>query len=241
MGTAVANIRRVRKQLTDDFSPVMARAILFDALTQWGPRIPQSREELARFVRGPLRDVLLRHRMPQQVITSLLEIETALAVVDHLDDQSRPRLGPSTRPPPPMSAPVSADTTVAIRAIARPVHVLVASLDVGFAPTIEVALGGSLVRTDPVASELGLRSELEREIDIILIDAMQPLDVEPTRLAFLLNRIEPGTLIAVWGSRLAWGRDIIGAIEAGGLATVPFSIAEGMAPFVDLVRSRQGD
>lgn len=243
MGSATANIRRVRQVLSEELSPVMARAILFDALTQWGPRIPQSRDEFTRFVRGPLTAALRRHLHPQDVVSTMLRIETSLAVVDHLDDESRPRLRPSTRPPPPMGmgGNIGADTTVAIRAIARPVRVLVVSEDVAFAPTIELALGGSLVRTDAVTSELGLRSELEGEIDIVLVDAKQPLPVEPTRLAYLLNRVERQTLIAVWGSRLPHGGDILGALEAGGLSTVAFAIPDGMAPFVDLVRSRHAE
>lgn len=242
MGAAIANIRRVRQRLSEDISPVMARAVLFDALTQWGPRIPQSRDEMTRFVRGALRDVLGRHLGTEDVVHILLRVETALAVVDHLDDQSRPRLQASSHPPPAGAAgsgPVDADTTVALQAVARPVRVLVVSLDVGFAPTIEMALGGSLVRTAPVASEAALQSELEVESDIILLDAMHPLEIEPTRLALLLNRIAPETLIAIWGSRLSFGRDIIGALEAGGLRTVGFAIPEGMAPFVDLIRSRR--
>ncbi len=219
---------------------MMARAILFDALTRWGPQIPQNREELTRFVRGPLREVLDRYLRAEDVGDTMLRVEMALAVVDHTDDDSKPSVLP-----PPVSGvtdfALNADTTRALRPITRPVQVLVVSTRPGFASTIEVALGGSLVQTEPATSVLALRAQLEREIDIILIDAGDPPPVEPTRLAALLNRVGNDTLIAVWGSRLAFGRDLIGTLEAGGIPCIAFAIPEGMAPFVDLVRSRQAE
>ncbi len=218
----------------------MARAILFDALTRWGPQIPQNREELARFVRGPLREVLERYLRLEDVGDTMVRVEMALAVVDHTDDDSKP----SVLPPP--SSPMadqstSADTTRALRPITRPVQVLVVSTRAGFASTIEVALGGSLVQTEPATSILALRAQVERELDVILIDAGDPPPVEPTRLAALLNRVGNDTLIAVWGSRLAFGRDLVRTLEAGGVPCIAFAIPEGMAPFVDLVRSRQAE
>jgi hypothetical protein len=218
----------------------MARAILFDALTRWGPQIPQNREELTRFVRGPLREVLDRYLRAEDVGDTMLRVEMALAVVDHTDDDSRPSVLPPTDS---ALADLStdADTTRALRPISRPVQVLVVSTRPGFASTIEVALGGSLVQTEPATSVLALRAQLEREIDIILMDAGDPPPVEPTRLASLLNRVGADTLIAVWGSRLAFGRDLIRTLEAGGVPCIAFAIPEGMAPFVDLVRSRQAE
>jgi hypothetical protein len=218
----------------------MARAILFDALTRWGPQIPQNREELTRFVRGPLREVLDRYLRAEDVGDTMLRVEMALAVVDHTDDDSRPSVLPPTDS---ALADLSsnADTTRALRPISRPVQVLVVSTRPGFASTIEVALGGSLVQTEPATSVLALRAQLEREIDVILIDAGDPPPVEPTRLASLLNRVGADTLIAVWGSRLGFGRDLIRTLEAGGVPCIAFAIPEGMAPFVDLVRSRQAE
>jgi len=218
----------------------MARAILFDALTRWGPQIPQNREELTRFVRGPLREVLDRYLRAEDVGDTMLRVEMALAVVDHSDD-SQVATYPSRPPPPLMDPSLSADTTRALRPISRPVQVLVVSTRPGFASTIEVALGGSLVQTEPASSILALRAQLEREIDIILIDAGDPPPVEPTRLASLLNRVGPDAWIAVWGSRLGFGRDLIRTLEAGGVHSIAFAIPEGMAPFVDLVRSRQAE
>lgn len=219
---------------------MMARAILFDALTRWGPQIPQNREELTRFVRGPLREVLDRYLRAEDVGDTMLRVEMALAVVDHTDDDSRPSVLPPTDS---ALADLSsnADTTRALRPISRPVQVLVVSTRPGFASTIEVALGGSLVQTEPATSVLALRAQLEREIDVILIDAGDPPPVEPTRLASLLNRVGADTLIAVWGSRLGFGRDLIRTLEAGGVPCIAFAIPEGMAPFVDLVRSRQAE
>jgi hypothetical protein len=218
----------------------MARAILFDALTRWGPQIPQTREELTRFVRGPLREVLDRYLRAEDVGKTMVRVEMALAVVDHTDDDSKPSILPP-HPLSPMDPALSADTTRALRPISRPVQVLVVSTRPGFAATIEVALGGSLVQTEPAASTLALRAQIERDIDIILIDAGDPPPVEPTRLAGLLNRVGPDTWIAVWGSRLSFGRDLIRTLEAGGVPAIAFAIPEGMAPFVDLVRSRQAD
>jgi hypothetical protein len=240
MTYSVGNIRRVRQSLQEELSPVMARAILFDALTRWGPQIPQDRDELTRFVRGALRDVLTRYLRAEDVGVTMLRIEMALAVVDHADDPSRVHV-PSQRPPPMMDPGLSADTTRALKPIERPVEVLVVSMRPSFSSTIELALGGSLVHTAPAPSILALRAELERDIDIILMDAGDPPPVEPTRLASILNRIGPDTWIAVWGSKLVFGSDLIRTLEAGGVPCIAFAIPEGMAPFVDLVRSRQAE
>jgi hypothetical protein len=239
MATSAAQIRRVREHLSEDLSPVLARAVLFEALTKWGPQIPRDRAELVRFVRGPLREVLQRFVRPEDAVSTLVRIENSLAVVDHTDDDSRPRLKPSTIPPPPDFATVSSDTTRALRPIMRPVRVLVVSSRPSFASTLELSLGTSLVRTEPADTPLALRERLDQMVDVVLIDSGDPPPLEPTGLASLLNRVGPETWIAIWGAELPFGRELSRALEAGGIDTIPFVTREGMAPFVDLVRSRQ--
>ncbi len=214
---------------------MLARAVLFDALTQWGPQIPRSRLELTRFVRGPLRSVLHKYVRPEDAVSTLVRIENALAVVDWTDDDSRPSLKPSTLPPPPGAA----GKTLALRPIIEVVRVLVVSTRPAFATTLELSLGSSLVKTEPAESLLALRASLERDVDVVLIDAGNPPPTEPTRLASVLNRAAPDTWIAIWGSELVFGMELARALEAGGVDCIPFLNREGIAPFVDLVRSRQ--
>jgi hypothetical protein len=217
---------------------VLARAVLFDALSQWGPQIPRNRTELTRFVRGPLRTVLHRYIRPEDGVATLVRIENSLAVIEWTDDDSRPRIGsPSTMPPPP--PPGSANTTLALRPITEVVRVLVVSSRPAFATTLELSLGSSLIETEPAESLLALRERLERDVDVVLIDAGDPPPAEPTKLAAVLNRAAPGALIAIWGSELPFGMELTRALEAGGVDCIPFLNREGIAPFVDLVRSRQ--
>jgi hypothetical protein len=210
--------------------------VLFDALTQWGPQIPHSRQELTRFVRGSLRNVLHRYVRPEDAVSTLVRIENSLAIIDHTDDESRPKVHrPSTLPPPPESA----HETLALKPITESVRVLVVSTREAFASTLELSLGTSLVKTEPAQSMLALRERLDQEVDIVLVDAGDPPPTEPTRLASVLNRVAEGVWIAVWGSELPFGQELTRALEAGGRECIPFLVEEGVAPFVDLVRSRQ--
>ena len=213
----------------------VARAVLFDALTQWGPEVPATRLQLSDFVHGPLRRVITDHVGAQRCVEYLLDLENALAVVDSEDDKR-----PSVLPPPEPAAAHSASTWAMVPVRGRSVRVLLVSARAAIGDMLELALGRDLVtthRAEPLAS---LPDELASQVDVLVVDCVSPPTIEPVALARMLTTAPKDVWLAIWGADEPFGGEITRALEAADVHCVPLPKTEGIAPFIDLVRARRG-
>lgn len=232
---ARAAIRRVRDALEGGLGADDARAVLFDALTQWGPEIPGSRVELNDFVHGPLRRLLSTHVGTNDGIRFMLELENALAVVDSTDGER-----PSVLPPS-VSRPAHAASTWTMKPIpGRAVRVLLISSRDAIGDMLELALGRDLVNPVLAHPLSSIAHRIEHESDVVVIDGVSPPTIGPLELAQSLTRATKDVWLAVWGADEPYGKEVAGALVAAGVHCVPLPRKEGIAPFIDLVRARKG-
>ncbi|MEM9190505.1 MAG: hypothetical protein AAGF12_15070 [Myxococcota bacterium] len=229
-----AAFRRLRSELAEVGAETTVRAWLFAALGAWGPAVPSTREELTQFVRGPLRRVLARNVDRQELPFLLVQLENAIAVVDS-EDSLPPSPRPSHRPPLPASA--SATWTLAPIVPGR-IRLLVVSGHRHLGDTLRLTLGPDSFVVDSLA-DVGSSTDMS-QVDIILIDAMQPPTIEPLQLVAGLGIIPKGTLVTIWASEEDYGQAVVQALSATGIPSVPLVSSEGVAPFLDLARSRMG-
>jgi hypothetical protein len=225
----------VRGALEEGLGSDDARAVLFEALTQWGPEVPSTRLELSDFVHGPLRRLLADRIGPSRSVSYLLDLENALAVVDS-DDEKRPSVLP-----PATAAPAHAASTWAMAPVrGRSVRVLLVSARAAIGDMLELALGRDLVttrRAEPLGS---IPSQLAAEVDVLVVDSVRPPIIEPLALARMLTGAPKDVWLAIWGVDEPFGGEVSRALEAAGVHCVPLPKQEGIAPFIDLVRARRG-
>lgn len=230
-------MRRVRSALEDCLGAVDARAVLFDALSEWGPDIPSTRPDFTRFVRGPLRRLLGERFGKQGAVPVLVRIENAIAVIDSINPPEEFKRRPSSMPPP----ATDALTTRALRPVSGgAVGVIILSENRAFATTLELALGRETVAATGASSLDSFRAGLATQPEIVIIDGTAPPTIEPLSLARTLDHLPWEPLRTIWGTDHAFGRDLAHALDSAGVHCVPFVTTEGIAPFVDLVRSRRG-
>jgi hypothetical protein len=229
-----AAFQRLRKDLEEVCTPTVARSVLFLALEDWGPKAPSTRDELPEFVRGPLRRVLIGELGSARAVSLLVELETTLAVVDCEDERV------SLKPQPRVSAPMSATSTWALRPVKPgPVDVLVIADRGSLATILQLAVGADVIN---VASAAAFKraADIPKTTEIVLVDGARPPAIEPVTLARGFDGLARDVFLAVWAAEEPYGRELVRALQAAGIACVPFSAAEGVAPFLDLVRSRRG-
>jgi hypothetical protein len=229
-----AAFQRLRKDLEEVCTPTVARSVLFLALEDWGPHAPSTRAELPEFVRGPLRRVLIGELGSTRAVSLLMELETTLAVVDSEDERV------SLKPQPRVSAPMSATSTWALRPVRPgPVDVLVVSDRGSLGTILQLAVGTDAINVAS-ATQLKTKTDIPKTTEIVLVDGARPPALEPVSLARAFDGLPRDVFLAVWAAEEPYGRELVHALQAGGIACMPFSASEGIAPFVDLVRSRRG-
>ncbi len=247
-----ANFERVRTALIHVVGERSARALLFESLSRWGPQVPATRPEMLSFVRGALRQTLFKRLGDAKALELMLEVEASLSVV-HVGDDAPPSPYPSSIPPAPsaVSAGQESSATWTLQPIPpeRPVAVVVLSAREDLALVLEQTLGRQLVRCRAHARIRGVAQLFgETPTDLVLVNALDPPDASPIELARLLAHRpsdsaegeQPPLGPAIWGSQVSFGRELTSALEATGIPCVPIPSGEGITPFLDLVRARQG-
>ena len=238
MTNARAGFERLRGALSAELGDDATRALLFESLTEWGTQVPETRDDVMAFLRGPVRKQLVERLGQGRSIAALIEAENALAIIDSGDDVPL-RQRPSTIPPP-RSSSTSTWTLKPIKK--RPVQVVVLGANAEFRDALQGALGPSLVRINSTNTADRLDSTLDGErVDLILVDATAPATPKAVPLARQLAELSKSVLSAIWGAESDFGRELARAFEATGTPCVPIPSGEGITPFVDLVRSRKAE
>ncbi len=238
---ARAAIRRMRDTLEGGLGPDDARALLFDALTEWGPSIPITWAELNQFVHGPLERLLVRYMDPKTAPRFMSQLDDALDVAG-----DEPQRRSSVVPPPssPLTAtahPASAASTWTMKPIpGKAVRVLLVSSRESIGDMLELALGRDLVK--PVlADPPSMISEwVKNHSDVVVVDGVKPPAIAPHELVGLLEGASRDVWLAVWGADEPYGEQVAQGLSAADVHCVPVPRKEGIAPFIDLVRARRG-
>jgi hypothetical protein len=233
---ARAAIRRVRDTLEAGLGPDDARALLFDALTQWGPTIPVTWEELNEFVHGPVEKLLGAYMDAGNAPRFMTQLEDALEAEDA--GELRKSVMPSITQNP---HPASAASTWTMKPIpGKAVRVLLVSSRESIGDMLELALGRDLVK--PVlANPLSMISEwVQNHSDVVVVDGVKPPGLEPQELVELLDGASRDVWLAVWGADEPYGEQVTAMLSAADVHCVPVPRKEGIAPFIDLVRARRG-
>lgn len=229
--------RVLRSTLEQALETHVASTVLFEALGSAGQTVPQTREDVLRVVEGPLRRALARR----------LDAGEADLIVQRIAEQLAP-------PPPPSPEDLSTvelplddlaeetrpqDATTAFPT-AEAVPVLVLSSGPGFAHRLELALGEQRVKPRHVDGPTALKAALEGEPPaIVLLDAADFPALERSAILSLAHGLPATTACVLWGAELPFGRRFVQAIEAQGRRWVVLELKEGIAPLLDLIRSRR--
>jgi hypothetical protein len=246
-------MRLVRETLERELGAPLAAAVLFDALAAFGGRVPAGAAEITRLVRGALREAIEK-RAPSLARKAKAELEEMLASAEVPTDVHRALAAGAesetapddagttaryramgSRPPPwPSEA-----TTATMPALRGATTVLVIAQSSAFADRLLVALGAARVAAgwedDLVEVDRALAAPSPPALAIV--DATD-VTFPPDRLARALRGAGPSTVRAVWGSDTAVGTRVLDLLEASGDGAAALSIAEGVEPLLDLVRSR---
>lgn len=225
--------RLLRDTLEESLETHVASTVLFEALGASASGVPQTEDEVLAVVRGPLREALARR----------LDAEKAELLVDRIAEQLTPR------PEEPSTLELSLDelaeetsredATTAFPT-AEAVRVVVLAAGPGFARRLEITLGEDRVEARHADGPAGLKSALEGDPPaILLLDATDFPALEPNAVLSAANGLPATTSCVLWGAELPYGRRVAGAIEGLERRWVTLELEEGIAPVLDLIRSRR--
>jgi hypothetical protein len=226
--------RVLRRTLEEALDTRRASSILFEALNAAGKRVPRTHDEVLAVLRGPLRGVLARQLGDEEAGALVGRIESALMpACDPVDTQEVPldELAAQTR---------LEDATAVFPTEDRAVPILIAAAGRGFEQRVAIALGERRAAPTTVSSHEGLQRALDRPPPAVyLIDATDFPAIDPGRLLNAARALPSTTVCVVWGVDLPFGRNLARAVAAHDRTWVLLELREGIAPLLDLVRSRR--
>ena len=221
MSDGALELKVVRESLEGLVAPEVAASLLFEALSALG-ELPSSGQGIRALVDGPLR-ALLCHQLGDDAGTDAV-------------DQILSRLGGAQQ----LRSGRDQDITKNVALSTDAVVVLLVSGSRAFLERLLATLGPGHVA--PVyASSLDELAKRAARLPpaIIIVDAADFPAIEPAELAGTLGTLPPDAVRAIWGVDLPYGMALLAATQRLKLATTPLDRKEGIAPLVDLVRSRR--
>jgi len=223
--------RVLRRSLEEALEVHTASTVLFEALGAAGSRVPQTRDDVLELVRGPLREILARRLDPAR----------AEDIVAQVVDRIRPDPSTVEMPLDDLAAETRReDSTSSFTTAHEVVSVMVVAASLGFAQRINVAFGTGRVAPWVVSTERELEDALEGQAPpIVIVDASDIPAIPQRVLMRRLAALPSTTACVVWGRELPYGRVLAEATEASGRAWITLEKKEGIAPLLDLVRSRR--
>lgn len=226
MAREAPEVRLIRETLEGVLHPSAASALFFEALEQHPQGMPTSPPEALALVRGPIA-ALLDARVGEDAAASV--VEQLNAMLGTLAGGAKGRKSTSRHDMPTAATPISDESVL--------VFVLSATRD--FAARLKAALGPRLIVTVPVADEPTFVDRLGQiSPAVVVIDASQFPAIEPAALVEHLARVPSHVVKAVWGTDLAYGQRVLDAALRRGVTLTPFDRTEGIAPLMDVIRSR---
>ena len=227
--------RVLRKTLEDALETHLASTVLFEALGASGSRIPETLDDVLRIVNGPLRAAL----------TERLDVDGANALVTRIVKQLEP---PKSEP---LTLELSLDNlaeetrrgedaTMAFPTASRAVGVLVLAAGGGFAYRLELALGERRVAPETVRGAPALKKALAGDPPAVLVlDGTDFPAIDHQVLVKAAEKLPATTACVLYGAELPYGKSFVKRLGPDQTRWVTLELREGVAPFLDLVRSRR--
>lgn len=206
-------------------APGAAASLLFEALGRFGPRVPASFAEVLDFTHGPLRACM----------TSRLGEERARAGVRAIDRALRLAEMPTGQLASLSFRAFDHETTKSLARVEGALVIAVVATSGLLAERIAAVLDAS--RTS--IATIRRPEELARgpvRAHLALIDASDPLDVEPGALAAALSEV---SLVLVWDSDATGADRIASSLERAKIPVMTFARGE-VDPMIDVLRARVG-
>jgi len=213
----------IRETLEGTLEPRIASALVFEALAaQSSGDLPNTTSALLAFVRGPLRAAIDAKVHTQAATETVERLELVLSRI--------------------LSEPPKGDSpaTVELPFGLGPVRVLVISRRTSFKIALRAAFGAELAgvaHATTAAKANDIATGLVPEIYIV--DAVSPVDQDPSALVPLLGRGDSTAARLVWGCEQPWGTAFTRLLREAGTAHVPIDRREGVEPLLDYVRARR--
>ncbi len=232
MSLEPAAIRLLRETLEERLTRREAAAILFEALSDWGPRVPGDRTELADVIHGPLRKTLERRLLPDAAHAILRRVERLLITADA-------PTGKHGMPKPVSAADLFPDerSTDELPNVDGAAYVLVLSATEELAVNLAACVVPFAVRVENAHSLRALADATAYRTDIVVLDCKLPPVVDNRVLVKVLAGLG-GIPCVLWGSDLAAGSELLSSLEGSGVRAVSIPLSSGVAPLIDLVLSR---
>jgi hypothetical protein len=227
-------LKLVRESLEAVVAPTVASAVVFEALEANGGRLPEGPAAARAFVDGPLRHALKRRlgENGDPIIDELIGLLATLAPA------------PAAPSPPSSSAPAPQsrgrpDTTQKVPSDRRPVTAIIVASSERFAAGLRAALGTARV----VVLATHSLEQLIEQVNVappavVVIDAADFPEIEPDTLGSTLEHLPKTAVRAIWGADLPYGTAVLRALLDRSIPATPLDRREGMAPLLDLLRSR---
>lgn len=218
----------LRRALEDALETGVASTVLFEALDAAGTEVPRTAEEVLAVVRGPLLEALK---------SRIDEYEAAL-LISRIQAQLEPE--PSTVEVPLeefVARSEREDATAQILTLEGAVKVFVLSAGRSFARRLLTSLGEH--RVDPFVASHPSAWPHPQDPAIVLLDASDFPACAPGAVVAWADELPASVACVVWGSDLPYGKNFAKAIEGASRDWLTLELDVGIAPFLDLVRSRR--
>ncbi|MFO0696793.1 MAG: hypothetical protein U0230_24695 [Polyangiales bacterium] len=217
-----AVVHLIREALEGVLAPEVAASVFFDALSE-PEGLPEDRPGLIRFVKGPLRDALVRKVGSEAASAAVGRILLPLEAATRPDAKRR-RDDHPTRAVPLSEHPV-------------PVSVLAAGQ--ALATRLRAVLGPQRIESRSTPSAMEIANQRFPVPQIVIVDASDFPPIEPAQIAAAFRLLPATTARVVWCTDLPFGPKIVDALRAEAQNALGLTRAEGIEPLLDLVRSRR--
>ncbi len=230
MAREAPEIRLIRETLEGVLHPSTASTLLFEALAEHGGTLPAGHDEVLALVSGPVASRLV-DRLGEDMAQSVLDqLTMMLSAIAPPPGQRAVRKRPSRHDEQTRNVELSAETL--------PVFILAGSRE--FSTKLSAALGPHVMSAVHVSDAEMLFDRLSLIAPaFVLVNASDFPAIEPQELVVALHSLAPELIKAIWGSDLPYGLSVMAAAHEIGLHLTPFDRGEGIAPLMDMIRSRR--
>jgi hypothetical protein len=213
----------IREALECVLAPEVAAAVFFESLN--GPDgVPETKEEVALMVRGPLYASLVER----------VGADEANAVVERILMTLEPMPSAGL-----LRKSREEDATRAVPTHRRPVKVRVVAGGPGFATRLRYVLGPTRIEVEHATDPALIASEAPPAPAIVIVDATDFPPQDPVAIVRALEALPPATTRVLWASELPFGQRCREAFFGGSGEVVALARGEGIEPLLDLIRSRR--
>lgn len=228
-------IDRLRTALEKTHSSAATSSLLFEALAGWRGPVPATSEELLKLIHGPLAETLIRRAgaaEARRLLGQILETVQDAPKVTTGSAASDSAVGGERQPDD------DPDRTQAVPIARDPVEVVVVGASEHFAQRLLAVLGPKRIRSRAVTDPARLKN-LEPIPALVVIDSQDFPATEPTAIVSAMTGLPATTSALLWGAHLPYGRMVAKSFKEQGRPLVPLTQEHGIAPLLDLIRSRR--